>query len=234
MQTITNIRNKFVEELAARRYTTDKGGEKTLELVGESFIADEPAIFGIPNADYIARELSWYYSRSLNVDDIPGETPQIWKTISDDKGNINSNYGNLIFSAENGYQYTSVLRELTFNRDSRRAVMIYNRPSMHTDYNVNGMSDFVCTNAVQYLIRNNVLRVVVQMRSNDVWAGFRNDFAWQDHIAQLVEKALECKSHEIIWNAASLHLYERNFWMADCWSKFGKNMTKSEYEVANK
>jgi len=73
------------------------------------------------------------------------------------------------------------------------------------------MSDFMCTNAVQYLIRDDVLNVIVQMRSNDVVFGYRNDFAWQDYVASLLETALRCDGRKIIWNVGSLHVYERHF-----------------------
>ena len=43
-------------------------------------------------------------------------------------------------------------------------------------------NDFICTNAVSYYIRNSKLETVVQMRSNDAWAGYRNDYAWQLHV----------------------------------------------------
>lgn len=230
MQSVSDIRQYFIDELASERFVTDKTGVKTIEMVGANFHADEPTIFGKLNDDYIKRELDWYKSQSLNVNDIPGKIPEIWKMVADKDGYINSNYGWCIWSNENYGQYWKVYDELIRNPDSRRAVMIYTRPSMHEDYNRNGMSDFMCTNAVQYLIRDNILNVVVQMRSNDAWAGFRNDFAWQDHVASLLQIALNCDDRKIIWQVGSLHVYERNFWMIDCWDKFGMNMKKQEYE----
>ena len=56
--------------------------------------------------------------QSLYVDDIPGETPKIWKDIASDEGKINSNYGWCIYSEENGYQYHNVKRELKNNPNS--------------------------------------------------------------------------------------------------------------------
>jgi len=225
LQKVSDIRQYFIDELTAGRFVTDKTGVKTIELVGASFHADEPTIFGKLNDDYIKRELAWYKSKSLNVNDIPGKTPEIWKMVADKDGYINSNYGWCIWSDEidssdtvmrnkgrhNRGQYWRVYNELFNNRDSRRAVMIYTRPTMHEDYNRNGMSDFMCTNAVQYLIRDDVLNVIVQMRSNDVVFGYRNDFAWQDYVASLLETALRCDGRKIIWNVGSLHVYERHF-----------------------
>lgn len=217
---VKDIRNYFIDAYHNKEYVTDKTGVKTLELVGASFIADEPTIFGRLNVDYIQRELKWYESQSLSVNDIPGEVPQIWKDVSDHEGYINSNYGYLIYSRKNYQQFDAVIEELALNPNSRRAVMIYNRPSMHEEYDNNGMNDFICTNAVQYMIRNNQLHAVVQMRSNDVIFGYRNDYAWQRHVLDEVIKEYNIVMHNennpvipgnITWQVGSLHVYERHF-----------------------
>jgi len=208
---VGNIRNSFYQKLVKEEYVTDKTGVKTLEIMNASFIADQPAIIGKVNEDYVERELAWYKSQSLNVNDIPGETPAIWKAVATEDGYINSNYGWCIWSDENHNQYTNVLDELKNNPDSRRANMIYTRPTMHSDYNRNGMSDFMCTNNVQYLIRNGELNALVYMRSNDAVFGYKNDWAWQKHVLDSLCKELNVPAGQIYWNVSSLHIYERHF-----------------------
>ena len=208
---VGNIRNSFYQKLVKEEYVTDKTGVKTLEIMNASFIADHPAIIGTVNEDYVERELAWYKSQSLNVNDIPGETPAIWKAVATEDGYINSNYGWCIWSDENHNQYTNVLDELKNNPDSRRANMIYTRPTMHSDYNRNGMSDFMCTNNVQYLIRNGELNALVYMRSNDAVFGYKNDWAWQKHVLDSLCKELNVPAGQIYWNVSSLHIYERHF-----------------------
>ena len=218
---VNNIRNIFKEKLKNEDFVTDKTGVKTIEIINASFFADQDAIFGTPNLDYIERELQWYKSKSLNVNDIPGGAPEIWKMVANPNGYINSNYGWCIYSQQNGNQYQNVLNELIKNPLSRRATMIYNRPSMHDDYNKGGMSDFMCTNAVQYLIRNNKLNALVYMRSNDAVFGYKNDYAWQKHV--LEELVIDLRNEwlddiqigDIYWNVASLHVYERHFKFVD-------------------
>jgi thymidylate synthase len=211
MISIDTIRNHFKHALENEDFVIDKTGAKMLELVGESFIANQPAIFGTVNEEYVQNELDWYISTSLNVNDIPGGPPKIWQQVADENGFINSNYGWCIFHPDNGFQYDRVKEELLRNPYSRRAAMIYNRPSMHMDYNANGMSDFMCTNAVQYLYRNGKLNAVVQMRSNDVVFGYKNDYAWQKFVLDKLAADLETDPGQIIWNAGSLHVYERHF-----------------------
>jgi len=217
MLQVKDIRQYFRDALARGEFVTDKTGVKTLELIGASFIANEPAIFGEVNWDYVSREIAWYDSLSLKVADIPGGAPKIWQQVASKDGEINSNYGWCIYSEANHKQYWSVLLELLANPNSRRAVMIYTRPTMHKDYSRDGMSDFMCTNAVQYLIRNDKVHAVIQMRSNDVVFGYKNDRAWQSEVLNRLVLDLNQKGDnnysagDIIWNVGSLHVYERHF-----------------------
>ena len=212
MLKVEDIRNHFIGELMDSNFVTDKTGVKTIEMIGATFEADEPTIFGDVNDDYIQRELEWYESMSLYVDDIPGVTPAIWQQVADRAGKINSNYGWAIYHKDNGLQYVRVFNELLHLPNSRRAVMIYTRPTMWEDYKRDGMSDFMCTNTVQYMIRNEQLVAIVQMRSNDVVFGYRNDYAWQKHVADTLTTDLGLtKEPKIIWHVGSLHVYERHF-----------------------
>lgn len=213
MNNVTWVRDQFIHKLENQEFVTDKTGVKTIEIMNASFLADSPAIFGTVNQDYVERELAWYKSMSLNVYDIPEPVPAIWKSVADSDGFINSNYGWCIYSKENGDQFQNVINELTKNPYSRRATMIYNRPSMHSDYNKNGMSDFMCTNAVQYLIRDNKVNALVYMRSNDAVFGYKNDYAWQKHVLQELVDELGWANQvgNIYWNVASMHVYERHF-----------------------
>jgi thymidylate synthase len=222
-QRTNDIRYILADELYAQNFVTDKSGVKTIEIINASFIADEEALFGTVNQEYVARELEWYRSMSLKVDDIPGGAPAIWKQVASKDGLINSNYGWCIYSEENGYQFTKVVEELSKSPLSRRAVMIYTRPSMHEDYNKNGMSDFMCTNTVQYYIRDGQLHASVYMRSNDAIFGYKNDYAWQRYVQQEVLDAVNRKCNtvyalgDLYWNVGSLHVYERHFDLVQQW-----------------
>ena len=211
MKTANDIRADLIDKYLAEDYVIDKSGAKTIEVLGESFVADENWLIRTPAYKYIERELEWYMSESLYVDDIPGETPQIWKDISSDEGKINSNYGWCIYSEENGNQYKHVLRELKANPNSRRAAMIYNRPSMHLDYNRDGMSDFMCTFANTFMIRDGKLISHYAMRSNDAVFGYNNDVAWAKFVQGQLAYDLEVEVGDLIWTATNLHVYERHF-----------------------
>ena len=220
-QTVSDIRQFFIDELKDEAFTIDKTGQKTIEILGASFVADQPAIFGEPNDEYITKEIEWYESQSTNINDIYGPEPAPpppCTYAADSHGNINSNYGKLVFSEQYYQQFQSAVFELDANRDTRRATMVYNRPSIWTEYNENGKSDFICTNAVTYYIREDMLNCVVQMRSNDVVFGYKNDYAWQRYMMQKV-----CNMYNelnpfddiapgmLFWQVQNLHVYERHF-----------------------
>lgn len=222
---VSDIRDYFKSELASERFTLDKTGQKTIEMLGASFIADEPSIFGEPNQAYIKQELDWYESQSTNINDIYGEerdAPAAWKYAADAHGNINSNYGKLVFSPEYFKQYLNATVELINNPDTRRATMVYTRPSIWTEFDKGGMSDFICTNAVTYYIRDGLLHSVVQMRSNDVVFGYKNDYAWQRYMMEKVVDSYNKHSNSnkisvgtLYWQVQNLHVYDRHFGLVE-------------------
>lgn len=254
--TTQDIREEFKKLLSDRKFTsvnressmTDLVGGTTIEIINASFIADEDSIFGKVNQEYIQREEQWYNSQSLNVNGIPGGAPAIWKAVADKDGYINSNYGWCIYSPANGFhyyhnaqdvhngsfeldcQYVRARDELKNNSESRRAIMIYTRPSMWQDYNKGGRSDFMCTNTVQYVIRNGALHSIVQMRSNDSIFGFRNDRAWQQHVLESLGNDLGIPTGHLYWNVGSLHVYARHYYLVDHFAQTGElHITQKEY-----
>jgi len=229
---VSDIRNYFIDELKNENFTIDKTGQKTIEMIGASFLADEPSIFGTPNQEYVDKEILWYITQSNNINDIYGddrEPPQAWKYSANKYGEINSNYGKLIYSDKYYQQYGMAVDELVQNPDSRRASMIYQRPSIWMEYDENGKNDFICTNAVTYYIRNGKLDAVVQMRSNDVVFGYKNDYAWQLHVLKMMSEDINASRKSgrdigicdldaedisigtITWQVQNLHVYERHF-----------------------
>lgn len=218
IENVNDIRMAFVEKFKNNDFVIDKSGSKVIELIGTRFIANEESIFGKLNIEYANNEISWYLSQSLNVNDIPN-TPTIWKNISNKYNEINSNYGWCVFSKDNYNQYNYALNELINNSNSRRAVMMYNRPSIVYDYNKDGMDDYICTYSTQELIRNNKLIHIVNQRSMDAVFGYKNDRYWAYYISKKIINDLKNNDKfkelddepEIIWLCGSLHLYERHF-----------------------
>jgi thymidylate synthase len=188
---VDSIRYSLATMYEHKHFIEDKSGCKTLEIIGASFPADEDSVLGTPNKDYIKRELEWYESQSLFVQDIPGDTPKIWKECASNLGVINSNYGYLIFSEDNVSQYQNVLQELGENPNSRRAIMIYTRPHIWLDYYVDGMSDLAWQKYVQEKLIDDL--------ETDTGTRYGKG--------------------EILWHVGSFHLYERHFPLLEEWMK---------------
>jgi thymidylate synthase len=225
LNSVKDVREFFIGELKDEAFTIDKTGQKTIEMLGANFIASEPSIFGTPNQEYIDAEIKWYESESTNINDIygvDGNPPAAWQYSANDNGEINSNYGHLVFSYKYFQQFDRAFDELWDNPDSRRAQMIYNRPSIWVEFDEGGKNDFICTNAQTFYIRDNILHMVSQMRSNDVVYGYKNDYAWAQYLMdkmvsrwnQMAEMTGEHESIEkgmLTWQVMNLHVYERHF-----------------------
>lgn len=224
---VEDIRKYFKEELAAERFTIDKTGAKTIELLGASFIADEPAIFGVPNQEYIDSEIKWYNSCSTNIntlEKIYGKKPAAWAYSANAYGEINSNYGHLLFEPKYHNQFENAVNELINNPDSRRAQLTYTRPSVWVEFNESGKNDFICTLGQLLYIRDNKLHMVSMMRSNDSVFGYKNDYAWAKYLMELAvnEYNLVAEGNtfdtptpitvgNLYWQVANLHVYEKHF-----------------------
>jgi thymidylate synthase len=226
MMTVNDIRQHFISELKAERFTTDKTGAKTIEMLGASFIADEPAIFGEVNEEYVDAELAWYLSESTNINTLAkiyGKSPAAWQYSANEHGEINSNYGTLVFGEKYHTQFENALAELLKNPDSRRAQMVYNRPSIWVEFDEDGKNDFICTNAQTFYIRDNKLHMVSQMRSNDVVFGYKNDYAWAKWLMEEMVSRYNVENGSaehfgpilevgnLYWQVMNLHVYSRHF-----------------------
>lgn len=212
------------EKLKDKDFVIDKTGVQCVEeidyhLCGLS--SQQPLLdfggFRKTNEDYCKKELDWYLSKDLSiighVDNV-----KIWNEVAtkDDKKEINSNYGWCIFSDENFNQYDNCKNTLIKDKLSRRACMIYTRPSMQIDYNRNGMSDFICTHLVGCLIRDDALIYTVKQRSSDIIYGFFNDFFWHCWVYNKLYSELKETYHNleighISFNFDSVHVYSRHF-----------------------
>ena len=222
LPTTEDIRNEFKELYKNEIFREGKYG-KTVEIQNAHFLADKDWIIREPNYDYAKCEIEWYESQSLYVKDIPCKVPKIWESCADKNGKINSNYGWCIFSKDNGSQYDNCVKRLLDDPHTREACMIYNRPSMQTDCNSNGMHDFMCTYSTQVFlnkVRSDIniyqLDYTVFMRSNDAVYGFDNDCIFHRHVQSkmiddLNKFGLDVIKGDIIWNASSIHVYERHF-----------------------
>ena len=150
-----------------------------------------------------------------------GELASIWNDIKDEHGHVESNYGTYIF----GEQWEWVVTELESDPESRRAVIaIYANGHKYSNE-----KDHPCTMSLQFLIRNERLHLIWNMRSSDLVFGFCNDMFCAGMILQLMLNELDemdLRLGDITFNLGSLHIYERHFKMIFKASKFWNDPSK--------
>lgn len=219
------VYQQLKDKLDNNDFCIDKSGVKTVELINCNIkgLNPEQKILEFNGRKtplkYVEKESRWYNSQDLNikgwVDDV-----EIWKQVCDKHGYVNSNYGWCIYSAENHKQYLNSLESLINNKDTRQAMMIYTRPSMHYDSKRDSMSDFICTPYTHQFIRNDKLKYIVYQRSCDMIFGLFNDLAWHQEVYMKLYNDLlshypNLKVGDIDINLGSAHIYERHFSMLE-------------------
>lgn len=175
---------------------------------------------------YIAAELVWYFTGRNDVGFI-SKFAKFWDKIKNKDGSLNSAYGNLIFKEHNAHgknQYSWALEKLKEDKDSRQAILHFNK--QHHQYDNN--KDFVCTLNGIFQIRNNSLNFTVDMRSNDIILGTPTDIPFfctlqQQMLVHLQKYYPDLRMGTYTHIAHSLHIYERHF-------ELGKKMLDFPFE----
>lgn len=164
------------------------------------------------NFKYFCGELVWYMNQNNDIEYI-GQFSNFWKNITNPGTNkINSNYGTLLF----GKQLQWVVDSLVKDSNSRQAIAFVNKP----DFQFEGNKDFVCTMYLNFFIRDNMLHMKVQMRSNDVFYGLTYDAPFFSFVMQHVYLWLKPTYPELelggyMHYADNMHYYEPHFELAD-------------------
>lgn len=118
-------------------------------------------------------------------------------------GHFHGAYGRRI-----GNQALSVMGKLEKDHDSRRAMVVLWDPGLdHGDDKL----DYPCTVSLQFLIRDDKLVCVTNMRSNDVWLGLAYDLFQFGQLQCTIANYLEVEVGELVHRPVSLHAYERDF-----------------------
>lgn len=206
-------------------YESAPRGLKIKEKLGISFMIENPRdrLLFIParnfSISYMVAELIWYLSANDKTDWISYYAP-FWASISDDGKTANSAYGARIFKPHKYFQrhgddFTSqwdyVKKELTEDKDSRRAVIHIRMP--HDSFLAK--KDVPCTLTLQFFIRENKLHLITSMRSSDLILGIAYDVPAFTFMQELLANQLNVKLGTYTHVSNSLHIYERHFEMAE-------------------
>lgn len=154
---------------------------------------------------YAIGELLWYRSKNPTWESIAPYS-KFWKNISDDGINVNSNYGWCIHK-KYGFDQWETCKQLLQRKNSRQAVMHIKEAR---DLVNNPTKDVNCTIALQWMLRNNKLDLIVTMRSNDIWLGLPYDLF--NFTCMQIQMAMELgvEVGTYYHNAGSFHIYKRD------------------------
>ncbi len=139
-------------------------------------------------------ELFWYLSGSDKLNFIKHYIPQ-YENESEDKRTIYGAYGPRLFGGTlkwlNGLtksnQIENVINLLKEKPNSRRAVVQVFSPKDLKKYR----REIPCTCTFQFLVRNEKLTMIVNMRSNDAYLGLPHDIFAFTMIQEIVAKSLK-------------------------------------------
>lgn len=192
-------------------------GEDTKELIGEAFSIRYPLerFIVLPhrkNNPFAAiAESVWVLAGRNDIAFLRRYLPRA-PEFSDDGSTWRAGYGRRLRNWEGVDQVGEVLRVLTANPSSRRAVMSIFDPKV--DFAES--RDIPCNNWLHWIVRDGSLDLAVAVRSNDIMWGFSqiNTFEWS-----LLQ---ECMAHWLgarvgrqHWFVSSMHLYERHWEVAE-------------------
>lgn len=121
-------------------------------------------------------------------------------------------------------QIEKVIEILSSDPNSRRAVMtIYNENDLLFDA---GGLNTPCTLTLQFLIRDEQLVMITNMRSNDLIYGLTNDLIVFTMLQEYIARRLKVDTGTYYHNAGSMHIYEKHWdmlhigeWDKNIWPK---------------
>lgn len=96
------------------------------------------------------------------------------------------------------------------NPETRQCVLAIWRPDDIWEAMTGKRKDLPCTTTWQFVVRDGALRMIVTMRSNDVWLGMPYDIFVNTCVQRLLANTLGLRCGDYTHHVGSLHLYERH------------------------
>lgn len=153
------IYNNFIDKSTLNsQYREALGFNFTFDPVTDYVMSAEKALF---NPRKAAAMYFWYKKADMFDDSIIEHFPQYKNCIDFEHHYFNSNYG-LYAYKDGGLQYC--IDTLIVDHKSRRACFLINNNTVSLS---NDEIDKLCTNAIQFFIRDAKLHMIVQMRSSN-------------------------------------------------------------------
>ena len=108
------------------------------------------------------------------------------------------------YGEEVGRQMPEIIRELELDMDSRKALLYIGAGRVRPE-------DKTCSVTMQFLIRDDMLQTIVNMRSWDMYLGLPYDLPMFAMLCQAVRSHFRLQQGIITVNVGSAHIYSENF-----------------------
>lgn len=195
------------------QYRNAPRGFASREVLGQTFTIGDPVQrhLALPsrrtNLVFNYAEALWYLSGSNELAFIAHYAPSIRKYSADGLTLQGTAYGPRVFRRGDSPidQWANVLRTLTVDPDSKRAVLqIFDYGELADPASI----DVACTLALQYLIRDGRLHGIGYMRANDAYRGVVSDVFSFTLFLELMANQLGLAVGTYTHHVGSYHLYE--------------------------
>lgn len=159
----------------------------------------------IIDADKLNAMYAWYLEGRRDDTSIIAKFPEYATRIDNGHTLFNSNYGWHMYT-NGGLQHC--IEVLAKDKNSRQAICILNSNDIMSDSSI----DKLCTNSIQFVIRNNKLIAIIQMRSSNVITLLPYDVHmfskfYKDAYTALSKIYKQLEAGKIIMQVGSLHFY---------------------------
>lgn len=150
-------------------------------------------------------ELLWYLSGTNDIDFITSYIPNYRREVGP-SGTINGAYGPRIFSRYGFDQLQAAHDLLQQKPGSRRAVVqIYSAKDLLLEG-----EEIPCTTTLQFLLRDGLLHLAANLRSNDAYRGLPHDVFCFTMLQEMMARRIGAELGEYVQMVGSFHLYDKD------------------------
>lgn len=150
-------------------------------------------------------ETEWLLSGQTNINFLNNNGTHIWDKWANKNGELGPIYGHQLVNFNGVNQFNSIIKEFKKNKYSRR--LLFN---MWNPCDLPKMNLPPCHYAFQFVIANDIVDVIVSMRSLDLFIGLPYDMVMYASILCSFANEFNLKANEVIINAANAHIYEEH------------------------
>jgi thymidylate synthase len=213
MDNLDNLWTMLIQDLMQHDDTSSRlgptkeimGYQGRLENIWKNVLYNSARKFSM---SYACAEMLWYLSGTDDVEFIGHYAPS-YVNYTEDGVHAWGSYGKRWATIP--HQINLVHDILSLDPNSRQAIMTMYRVEDLIAVHGVGKKDIPCTLTLQFLLRENRLNLIANMRSNDAWLGLPYDIFCFTTLQRILADMLQVKYGEYVHQSGSEHLYQKNW-----------------------